>query len=47
LRFLKAYFDQPLRRTLAEEAASLAFLKREGDRLMIRYTRKFAPGASI
>jgi heptose I phosphotransferase len=43
LRFLRAYFDRPLREVLEAEAALLAHLGREGQRLMERYRRKFAP----
>lgn len=43
LRFLQSYFDRPLREILDEEAALLVYLEREGDRLMERYRRKFAP----
>ncbi|HMM55425.1 MAG TPA: lipopolysaccharide core heptose(I) kinase RfaP [Candidatus Desulfobacillus sp.] len=51
LRFLRAYFGHPLRRILAEEAALLARLERDGRRLATRYQRKFAsregsPGAA-
>ena len=46
LRFLRAYFDRPLREVLQEEAPLLAYLGREGDRLMERFQRKFAPGES-
>jgi heptose I phosphotransferase len=47
LRFLRGYFDRPLRDILIEEADLLAHLAREGARLMERYQRKFAPkGAS-
>jgi heptose I phosphotransferase len=42
LRFLRAYFDRPLREILFEEADLLAHLAREGERLMERYRRKFA-----
>jgi Lipopolysaccharide kinase (Kdo/WaaP) family. len=45
LRFLRAYFDRPLREVLDAEAALLAHLGREGGRLMERYRRKYAPGA--
>ena len=43
LRFLRAYFDRPLRDILGAEADLLAHLEREGERLMERYRRKFAP----
>jgi len=45
LRFLRAYFGRRLRDVFRDEAASLAFLRREGARLMERWERKFAPGA--
>lgn len=45
LRFLRAYFGKPLRDIARDEAATLAFLQREGARLMERWERKFAPGA--
>ncbi|MBI4987959.1 MAG: lipopolysaccharide core heptose(I) kinase RfaP [Rhodocyclales bacterium] len=43
LRFLRAYFDRPLRDILVEEADLLGHLASEGARLMERYRRKFAP----
>ena len=46
LRFLRAYFDRPLRAVLDEEADLLAHLSREGERLKVRYQRKFAPKES-
>ena len=46
LRFLRAYFERPLRVILREEAGLLARLEREAQRLMARYRRKYAPGAS-
>ncbi len=46
LRFLRGYFDRPLREVLDEEADLLAHLSREGERLMVRYQRKFAPKES-
>ncbi|MDR2238985.1 MAG: lipopolysaccharide core heptose(I) kinase RfaP [Zoogloeaceae bacterium] len=47
LRFLRAYFERPLRAILADEVALLTWLENEGRRLMRRYQRKFAPrGAS-
>jgi heptose I phosphotransferase len=45
LRFLRAYFDAPLRRVLRDEARLLAHLQREGARLQQRYLRHYAPGA--
>lgn len=51
LRFLRGYFQeikgqQPLRQTLRDEAALLAWLEREAERLLARYRRKYAPGAA-
>ncbi|AYC34561.1 lipopolysaccharide core heptose(I) kinase RfaP [Pseudomonas cavernae] len=50
LRFLKAYFlqtkgQQPLRWILRDEARLLAWLERRAERLLLRYRRKYAPGA--
>ena len=45
-RFLRLYFDRPLRRILREEAALLRWLSAEAERLRQRYLRKFAPGAT-
>ena len=45
LRFLRAYFDAPLRRVLHDEAHLLTHLQREGERLQQRYLRRYAPGA--
>ena len=50
LRFLKSYFaaagnERPLRQILREEAALLLWLQRKADRLLVRYARKYAPGA--
>ncbi|MES2821024.1 MAG: lipopolysaccharide core heptose(I) kinase RfaP [Pseudomonadota bacterium] len=45
LRFLRAYFQLPLRQVLREEAALLAWLQRKADKLLARYVRKYAPGA--
>lgn len=45
LRFLRAYFDAPLRRVLRDEARLLGHLQREGARLQQRYLRRYAPGA--
>ena len=42
LRFLRDYFDRPLRRVLHEEAALLRQLEREAERLQQRYQRKYA-----
>ena len=46
MRFLRTYFDRPLREIFAEETALFAFLERDGARLMERYRRKFAPGVA-
>ncbi|MDR2032322.1 MAG: lipopolysaccharide core heptose(I) kinase RfaP [Azoarcus sp.] len=43
LRFVRVYFDGPLRDALAREAALFAWLGREAARLQARYRRKFAP----
>ncbi|MBM7061178.1 lipopolysaccharide core heptose(I) kinase RfaP [Pseudomonas sp. UL073] len=45
LRFLKIYFQRPLRDILRDEAALLRWLERKGARLLARYQRKYAPGA--
>ena len=45
LRFLKTYFDRPLRSILQDEGALLRHLESESTRLMARYQRKYAPGA--
>ncbi|SDT94075.1 lipopolysaccharide core heptose(I) kinase RfaP [Halopseudomonas salegens] len=45
LRFLRAYFDQPLRQTLQQEARLLAWLERRAAKLLDRWFRRFAPGA--
>ncbi|VXB08540.1 lipopolysaccharide core heptose(I) kinase RfaP [Pseudomonas sp. 8O] len=50
LRFLNSYFaaagnERPLRQILREEAALLLWLQRKADRLLVRYARKYAPGA--
>lgn len=44
LRFLRIYFQQPLRAILACEAELIARLDSESVRLMARYRRKYAPG---
>jgi len=43
LRFLRAYFRRPLREILRTETPLLAHLESEGERLMERYRRKYAP----
>ena len=45
LRFLRIYFDQPLRITLSREAALLRWLEKRADKLLDRWHRRFAPGA--
>ncbi|MBB6340198.1 heptose I phosphotransferase [Pseudomonas fluvialis] len=45
LRFLRIYFQRPLRDILRDEARLLAWLERKAARLMLRYQRKYAPGA--
>jgi heptose I phosphotransferase len=45
LRFVRLYFDAPLRETLRREAALFAWLERDAARLTERWRRKFAPGA--
>ena len=44
LRFLKAYFRQPLRQVLKEEIGLLAWLEQKAARLLSRYERKYAGG---
>ena len=46
LRFLRAYFAAPLRRTLQTETPLLKHLASESQRLQARFARKFAPGAA-
>jgi heptose I phosphotransferase len=46
LRFLRSYFALPLRDILVREADLLAHLEAESVRLVERYRRKYAPGAS-
>lgn len=43
LRFLCAYFACPLRETFRRETRLLRFLDQEGERLLRRWYRKFAP----
>ena len=45
LRFLRAYFAQPLRSLLRDEAALLRHLAREAQRLQARFQRKYAGAA--
>ena len=42
LRFLRIYFQKPLRETLRDESRLLAHLEREASRLQERYLRKYA-----
>lgn len=42
LRFLKHYFQRPLRRILSDEAVLLAMLERKAARLQQRFERKYA-----
>ena len=44
LRFLRTYFQRPLRQILAEEAVLLSMLERKAARLQTRFERKYAPG---
>lgn len=44
LRFLKAYFRQPLRDVLRDEIGLLAWLEQKAARLLSRYERKYAGG---
>lgn len=46
LRFLRRYFDQPLRDILRDEAGLLEHLNREAARLQRRFVKKFAPGVA-
>lgn len=43
LRFLRTYFQRPLRQILAEEAVLLSMLERKAARLQTRFERKYAP----
>lgn len=45
LRFLRAYFNAPLRHILHSETRLLTHLQHEGVRLQQRYLRRYAPGA--
>ncbi|KAF0099573.1 MAG: heptose (I) phosphotransferase [bacterium] len=45
LRFLHGYFARPLRHILRNETPLLRHLASEGERLLNRYQRKYAPGA--
>ena len=46
LRFLRDYFQRPLRDILRDEAPLLRHLIPEGERLLERYRRKYAPGVT-
>ena len=46
LRFLRVYFDRPLRDILRDEAGLIEHLHREAARLQRRYLQKFAPKAA-
>lgn len=46
LRFLRRYFDRPLRLILREEDTLLSYLSDEARRLQARYLRKYAEGES-
>ena len=45
LRFLRGYFQRPLRQVLRDEASVLLWLDSKADRLQNRYQRKYASGA--
>jgi len=45
LRFLKIYFQRPLRDVLRDEASLLTWLQRKSERLQSRFLRKYASGA--
>ncbi len=47
LRFLRQYFDRPLRLILCEEKTLLRHLAGEARRLQARYLRKYAEGESV
>ena len=47
LRFLRQYFDRPLRLILREEKTLLRHLAGEARRLQARYLRKYAEGESV
>lgn len=46
LRFLRVYFERPLRDLLRDEAGLIEHLHREAARLQQRYLKKFAPKAA-
>ncbi|QLF94147.1 lipopolysaccharide core heptose(I) kinase RfaP [Pseudomonas sp. ABC1] len=45
LRFLRTYFQRPLREALRDEARLLGWMDAKAQRLLARYERKYAPGA--
>lgn len=45
LRFLRLYFQRPLREVLRDETSLLTWLQRKADKLQSRFQRKYAPGA--
>lgn len=45
LRFLRDYFQRPLRDVLRDEASLLAWMQRKAEKLQSRFQRKYAPGA--
>ncbi len=45
LRFLRLYFDRPLKEVMRTERRSLRWLQNEAPRLQDRYDRLYAPGA--
>jgi heptose I phosphotransferase len=44
LRFLKRYFERPLRQILRDEARLLDSLEQRASKMMLRYKRKYATG---
>ncbi len=46
LRFLKRYFDGPLRESLQSNRQQLKWIKKESERLQKKYLRKYAPDES-
>jgi heptose I phosphotransferase len=45
LRFLRLYFQRPLREVLRDEASLLAWLQRKAEKLQSRFQRRYAAGA--
>ncbi|HDZ57068.1 MAG TPA: lipopolysaccharide core heptose(I) kinase RfaP [Pseudomonas xinjiangensis] len=45
MRFLRTYFQRPLRQILQGEAVLLSMLERKAARLQTRFERKYAPGS--